>query len=120
MKLIMLGAPGSGKGTQAKLLAKDLKLKHVSSDILRKEIKKGTNMGKIFKEYMDRGDLIPDNLINKFVIKNMPKNNFILDGYPRRIKEAEFLDEKNKPEKVVFLKVNYNILKKRLLKRAKI
>lgn len=120
MKLIILGAPGSGKGTQARLLKKDLKLKHVSSDILRNEVKKNTKLGAIFEKYISRGDLVPNNLINPLIKKHVPKNNFIIDGYPRRIGEAEYLDIYCNPDHVIFLDVPKKVLIKRLLNRAKI
>ncbi|HLC85949.1 MAG TPA: nucleoside monophosphate kinase [Candidatus Nanoarchaeia archaeon] len=120
MKLIILGPPGSGKGTQARLLKRDLKLKHISSDILRNEIKKKTKLGKIFEKYINRGDLVPDHLINPLIKKHIPKDNFIIDGYPRRVGEAKYLDNYCRPDHVIFLDVPKNALIKRLLKRAKI
>ncbi|MBS3174566.1 nucleoside monophosphate kinase [Candidatus Woesearchaeota archaeon] len=121
MKIVILGAPGSGKGTQAKLLSKDLKLKHViTSDLIKEEIKKKTPKGKLLGLYMYNGKLIPDNLVDQIIKSSLPKNNFILDGYPRTIEQAEFLEKLNKPDKVIFLEVSDNILKERILKRSKI
>ena len=121
MKLIILGPPGSGKGTQAKVLAKDLKLKHISSgDLLRKEEANGTVFGKKIRVYMEKGNLIPDKLMDSFISKNIPKNNFISDGYPRRVREAQFLDSIRDIDYVIVLDVPYHIIQARLLKRAKI
>ncbi len=120
MKLIIFGAPGSGKGTQAKLLSKQFKLKNINSNLLREEISKNTQLGKIFSKYMNQGKLVPSKLIDNFFKKKIPKNNFILDGYPRKIEEAEYFSTYNSPDKIIFLDVPNTILKKRLLKRAKI
>jgi adenylate kinase len=121
MRLVILGPPGSGKGTQAKELAKDLKLKHISSgDLLRREVAKNSVLGKKIKPYMKKGDLIPDILMDHFMKKVVPKNNYIIDGYPRRIKEAEYLDTIADIEQVIFLDVPFHVLQARLLKRAKI
>ncbi len=117
MKLLIFGPPGSGKGTQAQLLSKDFKLEHISSDILREEIKKGTLLGKKIQSYMQKGDLVPDDLMISLVKNNLSKNNFILDGFPRTLKEAKFLDKYNKPDNVIVLDVPFHTLKSRLLKR---
>ena len=117
----MLGPPGSGKGTQAKLLAEDLKLKHiVASDLIKEEIKNSSSKGKLMKSYLTQGKLVPENLVGSLIKEVLPENNFLLDGYPRTVMQAEFLDGLNKPNKVIFLDAPIKILKDRMLKRAKI
>ncbi len=98
MKIIMLGAPGAGKGTQAKMIAEKYMIPHISTgDIFRANIKEGTELGKQAKEYMDKGQLVPDsltvNLLLDRVAKDDCKNGYVLDGFPRTIPQAEVLDE---------------------------
>ena len=97
MKIIMLGAPGAGKGTQAKMLAEKYGIPHISTgDIFRANIKEGTELGKKAKEYMDKGLLVPDELVVDLVMDRFKaedcKNGYILDGFPRTIPQAEALD----------------------------
>lgn len=96
MKIIMLGAPGAGKGTQAKMIADKYAIPHISTgDIFRANIKEGTELGKKAKTYMDQGLLVPDELTCDLVVdrisKDDCKNGFILDGFPRTIPQAECL-----------------------------
>ncbi len=98
MKIIMLGAPGAGKGTQAKMIADQYGMPHVSTgDIFRANIKEGTELGKEVKSYMDQGLLVPDELTVKILLDRVGKedcqNGFILDGFPRTIPQAEVLDK---------------------------
>ena len=97
MKIIMLGAPGAGKGTQAKMIAAKYSIPHISTgDIFRANIKEGTELGKKAKEYMDNGQLVPDELTVKILLdrvaKDDCKNGYVLDGFPRTIPQAEVLD----------------------------
>ena len=97
MKIIMLGAPGAGKGTQAKRIAQKYTIPHISTgDIFRANIKNGTELGKKAKEYMDQGLLVPDELTCDLVMDRIQqddcKNGFVLDGFPRTIPQAEALD----------------------------
>ena len=97
MKIIMLGAPGAGKGTQAKLIAEKYQIPHISTgDIFRANIKEGTDLGKEAKEYMDKGQLVPDELTVRILLdrvsKDDCKNGYVLDGFPRTIPQAEVLD----------------------------
>lgn len=99
MKIIMLGAPGAGKGTQAKMIAEKYGLPHISTgDIFRANIKNGTELGKEAKEYMDKGLLVPDELTVRLLLDRVAqddcKNGYVLDGFPRTIPQAEVLDEK--------------------------
>ena len=96
MKIIMLGAPGAGKGTQAKKISDKYEIPHISTgDIFRANIKNGTELGKKAKTYMDQGLLVPDELTCDLVVDRISeedcKNGFILDGFPRTIPQAECL-----------------------------
>lgn len=97
MKIIMLGAPGAGKGTQAKMIADRYAIPHISTgDIFRANIKNGTELGKKAKEYMDQGLLVPDELVCDLVVDRVQQpdceNGYVLDGFPRTIPQAESLD----------------------------
>ena len=96
MKIIMLGAPGAGKGTQAKMIADKYGVPHVSTgDIFRANIKNGTELGMEAKKYMDQGLLVPDELTVKILLDRVSqpdcKNGYVLDGFPRTIPQAEAL-----------------------------
>ncbi len=125
MRLVFLGPPGSGKGTQAKILAGKLGLLHISTgDVLREAVKKGTDLGKQAKGYMDAGALVPDDIILG-MIKEILQNNeggFILDGFPRTAPQAEGLDRmladlKLRLKAAVNLSVSDSEVLKRLLGR---
>ena len=96
MKIIMLGAPGAGKGTQAKMIAEKCGIPHISTgDIFRANIKNGTELGAKAKEYMDKGLLVPDELVCDLVVDRIQQadceKGYILDGFPRTIPQAEAL-----------------------------
>lgn len=98
MKIIMLGAPGAGKGTQAKQIAAKYEIPHISTgDIFRANIKEGTALGIEAKSYMDKGQLVPDELTVKILLdrvsKDDCKNGYVLDGFPRTIPQADVLDK---------------------------
>lgn len=98
MKIIMLGAPGAGKGTQAKKIAAKYSIPHISTgDIFRANIKNGTELGNKAKTYMDQGLLVPDELVVDLVVDRVKqedcKNGYVLDGFPRTIPQAEALDK---------------------------
>ncbi len=98
MKIVMLGAPGAGKGTQAKRIAEKFSIPHISTgDIFRANIKNGTALGAKAKVYMDQGLLVPDELVVDLVVDRLQqedcKNGYILDGFPRTIPQAEALDK---------------------------
>ena len=124
--LLLFGPPGSGKGTQAVLLADALKVPHISTgDIFRQNVKDGTELGKQVKQIMDAGQLVPDDLVNRIVADRLAKNDcgagFILDGYPRTVAQAGMLDlllrSMGKPRVVINLRVDYNIIIERLAAR---
>lgn len=98
MRIIMLGAPGAGKGTQAKRIAEKYNVPHISTgDIFRENIKNGTELGNKAKAYMEAGDLVPDELVLELIMDRFEKedcaNGYVLDGFPRTIPQAEALDE---------------------------
>ena len=94
-RIALLGPPGAGKGTQAKMIAKETGLVHLSTgDILRDEVAHGTQLGQKAKGYMDRGDLVPDELIIKMIRGRIAQaDGFILDGFPRTVAQAEALSQ---------------------------
>lgn len=98
MKIIMLGAPGAGKGTQAKMIAEKFGIPHISTgDIFRANIQKGTELGAEAKKYMDQGLLVPDELTVKILLDRVAQDDcgkgYVLDGFPRTIPQAQVLDE---------------------------
>ncbi len=121
MNLVFLGPPGAGKGTQAKRLAREMGLKHISTgDILREAVKNQTPLGKKAKEFMDRGELVPDELIVALIEEVMPPGGgVILDGFPRTIAQAEALDKMlskkgMKVDKVLLFEVSDDVVVERL------
>ena len=98
MKIVMLGAPGAGKGTQAKMISEKYNVPHISTgDIFRANINENTPLGQMAKEYMDKGLLVPDELVVDLVVDRLAqddaKNGYVLDGFPRTIPQAEALTE---------------------------
>ena len=123
MKIIMLGAPGAGKGTQAKKIAAKYGIPHISTgDIFRANIKNGTELGKKAKTYMDQGLLVPDELVVDLVVDRVNqddcKNGYVLDGFPRTIPQAEALTEalKKMGQKVDFA-IDVNVPDENIVKR---
>jgi len=120
MNIILMGPPGAGKGTQAKMLVEKYGLKHISTgDILRDAVKKGTPLGLRAKEYMEKGELVPDEIMVGLIKEVLPKENFILDGFPRTLPQAKALDNMLKNEgiridAVIFFNVDDNIIVERL------
>jgi len=121
MKLIFLGPPGSGKGTQAKMLAKALGIAHISmGDILREAIKNGTEVGSLAKQYLSRGALVPDEVVNEIArqaIEKHKEKGFVLDGYPRTVKQGEFVNGITGIDKVIYIDVPKDEIVKRLAGR---
>ena len=127
-RIIILGAPGSGKGTQCKWITKEYNVPHISTgDIFRKNISEGTELGRKAKDYMDRGVLVPDELTVGLVISRLEEpdcveNGFLLDGFPRSISQAEalekYLEEKGiKLDRVINIEVDDEEIKNRALFR---
>lgn len=117
MRLAIIGIQGSGKGTQAKLIARKFHLKRITvGEILRAEIKKKTLRGRILAKYMNKGLMAPNLIVNKIILKNTPKDNFIVDGFPRDERQLNVADKLNF-EKVILItlpkKEVYNRIKKR-------
>ena len=127
MRLVLLGPPGAGKGTQAEQLIKKYDIPHISTgDILRKNIKEQTELGVKAKEYMDNGDLVPDALVLDIVASRIAEDDcsegFLLDGFPRTLAQAEQLDEILKEKGIGFdhvinLDVDESVLLERLTGR---
>ena len=122
--IVLLGAPGAGKGTQAAIISKDLGLPHISSgDIFRENVKKHTDLGKIAEEYLNRGDLVPDNVTIAMIRDRLSREDCgrgaVLDGFPRTPAQAEALDAMlaefdGSVDSVPYIKVPENILVDRL------
>ncbi|MBQ3750266.1 MAG: adenylate kinase [Bacteroidales bacterium] len=128
--IVLFGAPGSGKGTQAKLIAEKFGFDHVSTgDLFRYEISHKTPLGLKAQEIINRGDLCPDDItlgmLNNHIQKHADSKGFIFDGVPRTIKQAEMLDDKNlfkdlNISMVLYLYVEMEEVEKRILKRAQL
>ncbi|MBD3379220.1 MAG: adenylate kinase [Candidatus Omnitrophica bacterium] len=124
MNIVLLGAPGAGKGTQAEILVNEYGLLHVSTgDMLRSAIKEGTETGLKAREYMDRGELVPDEVVCSLVMDRMSREDaeggVILDGFPRTRNQAEVLDaslkaEERKLDKVLYVAVSDDVVIERL------
>jgi adenylate kinase len=126
VRIVLLGAPGAGKGTQCKRVAEKYGLLHLSSgDILRQERSAGSALGRKAKKYMDSGELVPDELIVEMMagaIKKAPQAGFVLDGFPRTVNQAERLDKSlacngKKIDAVLNLKVDDRIVAERMTGR---
>ncbi|MDD7113530.1 MAG: adenylate kinase [Lachnospiraceae bacterium] len=123
MKIIMLGAPGAGKGTQAKMLSERYGIPHISTgDIFRMNIKNNTELGQKAKGYMDAGQLVPDELVVDLVVDRIKAKDcmkgFILDGFPRTIPQAEALDYalNNQNEKIDYA-INVDVPDENIIRR---
>ena len=127
MRIILLGPPGVGKGTQAKELSKQLNILHVcAGDLLRQAVSEGSEIGKKAKNFMDKGELVPDNLVSQLVLERIShsdaKNGFILDGFPRNIQQAVALDKvllnnQQELDVVVYLEASQDVIIQRLTGR---
>ena len=126
LNLVLIGASGSGKGTQAKLISKDYRLVHISSgDVLRQEVAEKTAIGKEISRYQESGQWVPDRIICKMIfpkLKKSFKSGFVLDGSPRTVSQAEIIDDyltKNNSQinLVILIKVRPEVV---LARRAKV
>ncbi|MDR0948957.1 MAG: adenylate kinase [Lachnospiraceae bacterium] len=123
MKVVMLGAPGAGKGTQAKLIASRYEIPHISTgDIFRANIKSETTLGLEAKSYMDQGLLVPDELTLKILLDRVEekdcKNGYVLDGFPRNLAQAKVLDAAlSEKGQQIDLCVNVDIADEKIVKR---
>jgi adenylate kinase len=120
--IILLGAPGSGKGTLGKQLAEKYGYTLISTgDILREEKKSGSDIGKKINDILGKGNLVPDEIVNQ-IVENKLKNfegQFILDGFPRTLPQGEFLDKIADIGLVIFLDVSDNTIRDRIIERGK-
>lgn len=120
--IILIGAPGSGKGTQAKKMKAELGYAHISTgDLLRAAVKEGSELGQKAKSYMDQGALVPDSLVIDLLKEALEKpdahKGFILDGFPRTLAQAEALDREVTIDKVVDIIVPFELIEKRITGR---
>ncbi|HHX14442.1 MAG TPA: adenylate kinase [Clostridiales bacterium] len=124
LKLVLLGPPGAGKGTQAVTISEKYKIPHISTgDIFRKNVKEGTPLGQKAKNYMDKGELVPDELVVELVKDRLngsdTQDGFLLDGFPRTVYQAEELDKflagrNQKLDKVIDIQVEQAVIMERM------
>jgi len=130
MRIVILGAPGSGKGTQAKMLVGHLGVPHISTGVLlRNAAKRGTELGLLAKSIIDQGELVPDNIMSDMIEERLGRddvaNGFILDGYPRNVAQAKsldaMLDRLGRPvQEIIHIDVDPEQIIKRLAKRQEL
>ncbi len=123
MKLVLIGCPGAGKGTQAKMLSKKFDIAHISTgDLLREQMKKGTELGKRVSEIMNTGGLVSDDIVSAMLADRIKeddcKKGYILDGYPRNVAQAQGLDDITGPlDKVICYEVADDVIVDRMTGR---
>ncbi len=128
-RLVLIGPPGAGKGTQATALSEKLRIPHISTgDLFRAHIGDGTELGRRVKQFLDDGDLVPDDITNQLVEERLGEpdtdNGFLLDGFPRNVGQAEKLskvlaESDKKLDAVVQLQVDEDVVVRRLLARGR-
>ncbi|XP_040213348.1 GTP:AMP phosphotransferase AK3, mitochondrial [Rana temporaria] len=120
-RAVIMGPPGSGKGTISDRIIKHFALKHLSSgDLLRTNIQRKTEIGVVAKSYIDQGQLVPDNVITSLILQelhNMGEHNWLLDGFPRTVPQAQALDNAHQINTVINLNVPFQTIKDRLTAR---
>ncbi|XP_072260319.1 GTP:AMP phosphotransferase AK3, mitochondrial [Pyxicephalus adspersus] len=120
-RAVIMGPPGSGKGTISDRIVKNFALKHLSSgDLLRLNIQRKTEIGVVAKTYIDQGQLVPDDVITRLILQelnNMGEQNWLLDGFPRTVPQAQALDEAHHISTVIDLNVPFQTIKDRLTAR---
>lgn len=115
LNLIIIGRPGSGKGTQARMVALHYGIAHVTSgDLLRQEVEKNGRHAKKIQELLETGKLFPDDMVNEVLLDRVPKENFILDGYPRRLSQTKTFDN---IDLVIYIDVPEDEVTNRILHR---
>ena len=129
MKIVFFGPPGSGKGTQAKLLAKELNILHLSTgDILRDKLSDGDSLSTKLKEIMSSGNLVSDEILNQIIASKLVSeecnNGYILDGYPRTISQSKFLisfakNNNLKLDIIINFKIDFKLVEERIILRSK-
>ncbi|KXB06417.1 adenylate kinase [candidate division MSBL1 archaeon SCGC-AAA382F02] len=122
MNLIMLGPPGGGKGTYSSRISENYGIPHIAmGDILRREVNEGSDLGKKVEEYMEKGELAPDELVNEVAKKRLSEPDceagFILDGYPRTLTQAKALDKVTDTDLVINLEISEEVIIERLANR---
>lgn len=119
MKIVLLGPPGSGKGTAGVQIADNLGVPRVvSSELLKLEVRSRSEEGQLIASFIDRGDLVPDELVIKIVILHlMNMSGFVLDGFPRTVKQAQELEKMVEIDKVIYLDTRFKVAKQRNLER---
>ncbi|MFR0367951.1 adenylate kinase [Candidatus Phytoplasma palmae] len=127
MNIILIGPPATGKGTQSSILSKHFKIPHISiGDIFRNNLKNKTKLGKLVHSFIEKGSLVPDEITNKMISQHLYQkkieNGFILDGFPRNLNQAIFLDKELESKKIELSKVIYfnsaeEVLRKRIMGR---
>jgi adenylate kinase len=119
MKIILLGAPGAGKGSQAAKIVEDFKIAHISTgDALRANIKSGTELGRFAKSYIDKGMLVPDEVVVGIVADRIKSedcaNGFLLDGFPRTVAQADALSKLTDIDRVINIEVDFGVITGRI------
>lgn len=119
LNLVLLGGPGAGKGTQAEKLVQEGNLTHIATgDILREEVDRGTDLGLQAKEYMEKGELVPDELVVNMVEKRLNEDKgYVFDGFPRTVNQAEALGEVVNLDLVIYIKIDQEEAVRRLSSR---
>ncbi|KAI5131336.1 GTP:AMP phosphotransferase AK3, mitochondrial isoform X1 [Manis pentadactyla] len=121
LRAVIMGAPGSGKGTVSSRITKHFELKHLSSgDLLRDNMLRGTEIGVLAKTFIDQGKLIPDDVMTRLALhelKNLTQYSWLLDGFPRTLPQAEALDKVYQIDTVINLNVPFEVIKQRLTAR---